>query len=83
VINYGKGSKKYASSPPLSSSVTSKRSHTDKTISIKEASAKLARSFSAGSDIPHGYQYLYYLAGSKRCKVNCQMRRLAGIGREM
>jgi hypothetical protein len=45
VITYGKGSKKDALSPPA----TSKRSHTSKTISLKEASIKLARSFSAGS----------------------------------
>jgi hypothetical protein len=75
VINYGKGSKKDASSPPLSSPATNKRSNTGKTISLKEASAKLARSFSAGSDIPHGYQYLYYPAGSKRCKVK-ELRKL-------
>jgi hypothetical protein len=56
VINYGKGSNKDASSPPLSSPATSKLSHTGKTISLKEAFVRLARSFSAGSDIPHGYQ---------------------------
>jgi hypothetical protein len=75
VINYGKGSKKDTSSPPLSSPATSKRPHTGKTINLKEASSKLARSFSAGSDTPHGYQYLYYPAGSKRCKMK-ELRKL-------